>query len=112
MDSWDIRAQDLQPHHPKVLRSDEEMRAILISLPAGERLQMHQTYERSYVLVAGGEVELSHDGGTVTGGPGLLMHFAPNERREISATSDARLLMMLSPWPGEGHPSQPRSTAL
>jgi hypothetical protein len=35
----------------------------------------------------------------------LLAHFAPNERRTIKATTDARLVMVLAPWPGEGHPS-------
>ncbi|MDX6617183.1 MAG: hypothetical protein QOD60_2274, partial [Solirubrobacterales bacterium] len=28
-----------------------------------------------------------------------------NERHEIRAKSDARIVLMLSPWPGEGHPS-------
>jgi hypothetical protein len=31
--------------------------------------------------------------------------FDPNERHEVTAKSDARLLLVLSPWPGEGHPS-------
>jgi hypothetical protein len=42
----------------------------------------------------------------VSGGAGLLAQFAPNERHEVRATEDARLLLLLSPWPGEGHPSQ------
>jgi hypothetical protein len=33
------------------------------------------------------------------------VHFDPNERHEVRATKDARLILMLSPWPGEGHPS-------
>ena len=36
---------------------------------------------------------------------GTLAHFVPQERREVSAVSDARLLLVLAPWPGEGHPS-------
>ena len=28
----------------------------------------------------------------------------PHERHEVRATSDARLLLVLAPWPGEGHP--------
>ena len=52
-----------------------------------------------------GAVEISEPGGeTVTGGPGLLAVFDPNERHEVAATEDARLLLVLSPWPGEGHP--------
>ena len=46
------------------------------------------------------------DGGSIKGGPGLLAVFDPNERREVLATDHARLLLLLSPWPGEGHPSQ------
>ena len=34
----------------------------------------------------------------------MLAHFAPNERRTIKATTDARVVMVLAPWPGEGHP--------
>ena len=43
---------------------------------------------------------------SITGGPGLLAVFDPNERHEVRATEDARLLLLLSPWPGEGHPSR------
>ena len=38
------------------------------------------------------------------GGVGLLVEFAPAERHEIVASSKARLLLLLTPWPGEGHP--------
>jgi quercetin dioxygenase-like cupin family protein len=36
----------------------------------------------------------------------MLAVFDPNERHEVRATDDSRLLLVLSPWPGEGHPSQ------
>jgi quercetin dioxygenase-like cupin family protein len=106
MDSWDIASLDVEPHQPRVLRSDEETRAIAINLPAGERLQEHQTYERAFVVVADGEIEVDHGGETETGGPGFLVHFGPAERREVRATGDARLILILAPWPGEGHPSR------
>ena len=35
----------------------------------------------------------------------LLAAFEPKERHEVRATEDSRLLLLLSPWPGEGHPS-------
>ena len=44
------------------------------------------------------------DGETVTGGPGLLAVFDPGERHEVRARSAARLLLVLAPWPGDGHP--------
>ena len=108
METWDVRTLSLEPHHPQVLRSDDETRAIAINLPGGEQLQEHQVHERAYVLVVDGEVEIDHDGSTVAGGCGLVAHFAPNERRTIRALRDARLVLVLAPWPGVGHPSQPR----
>ena len=105
MESWDIRSLDVQPHQPQVLRSDGEARVIAIHLPAGERLREHQVHERAYLLVVDGQIEVDGDP-TESGGPGYLAQFEPRERREVRATSDARLLLILAPWPGEGHPSQ------
>jgi quercetin dioxygenase-like cupin family protein len=106
METWDIRSLAIEPHKPQVLRSDEETRAIAIQLPAGEELQEHQVHERAYMIVVDGEIEVTQDGQTVTGGHGLLSHFEPNERHAVRAVSDARLLLVLSPWPGVGHPSR------
>jgi quercetin dioxygenase-like cupin family protein len=105
MDSWDIAALDVQPHQPQVLRSDDETRAIAINLPAGEALDEHQVHERAWLVVAAGEVEVEQGGEAVAGRPGSLFHFEPRERHEVRATADARLILLLSPWPGEGHPS-------
>jgi quercetin dioxygenase-like cupin family protein len=106
MDTWDIATLPVQPHQPEVLRSDDETRVIAINLPGGERLGEHQVHERAWLIVADGEIEVGEGERTVAGGPGLLLHFEPNERREVRATKDARLILMLSPWPGEGHPSR------
>src|SRR5689334_25174784 len=95
MDSWDIRALELEPHHPQILRSDDESRVIAINLPGGEELQDHQVHERAYLVVVDGEVEVSQDGRTETGGAGFLAHFEPNERHEVRASSDAKLLLIL-----------------
>ena len=76
----------------------------MLHLPAGEALQDHQVHERAHLVVVEGEVEVTRDGGTVTGGPGLLVVFDPRERHEVRAHSDARLLLVLAPWPGDGHP--------
>jgi redox-sensitive bicupin YhaK (pirin superfamily) len=105
MESWDINALDVEPFKPVVLDSEDEGRAIVIQLPAGERLQEHQVHERAWLVVVSGAIEV--DGSeSISGGPGLLAIFDPNERRSVLATEDARLLLLLSPWPGEGHPSQ------
>jgi quercetin dioxygenase-like cupin family protein len=106
MDTWDIPSIDVEAHHPEVLRSDDETRVIAINLPAGEQLQDHQVHERAYLFVASGAVDVVKDGDPVSGGVGFLAHFEPNERHEVRATEDSRLVLLLSPWPGEGHPSR------
>jgi|ERR1017187_1732824 quercetin dioxygenase-like cupin family protein len=106
MDTWDIRSIAIEPHQPQVLRSDEEIRAVVILLPAGEELSEHQVHERAYLLVADGEIEVSGEGREASGGPGFLSHFEPAERHTVRALSDARLVLVLAPWPGVGHPSR------
>jgi quercetin dioxygenase-like cupin family protein len=106
VDTWDISSLDVQPHQPQVLRSDSEARVIAINLPAGEQLQQHQVHERAYLFVADGEIEFSSDGGSESGGPGFVAHFERQERHEVTARSDARLLLLLAPWPGPGHSSE------
>ncbi len=105
METWDIRALAVEPHRPQVLKSDDETRAIAILLSAGEELQEHQVHERAYLFVADGEIEIAHEGNSVRGGCGLLAQFAPNERRSVRAVTDARIVLVLAPWPGVGHHS-------
>jgi quercetin dioxygenase-like cupin family protein len=107
MEHWDICSLSVEPHQPQILRTDEETRVIALRLPAGEELSEHQVHERAYVVVVEGEAEIeSADGETVSGGPGLLAHFEPAERHTVRARSDVRLVLLLSPWPGVGHPSR------
>jgi redox-sensitive bicupin YhaK (pirin superfamily) len=107
METWDLGSLEVQPHHPAVLDSDQEGRLIAIELPAGEMLQAHQVHERAWLLVISGSIEIVDSGGeSVRGGSGFLAAFDPNERREVRASEDSRLLLVLSPWPGVGHPSQ------
>jgi quercetin dioxygenase-like cupin family protein len=104
METWDIASLDVQPHQPEVLRSDDETRVIAINLPSGEALSEHQVHERAWLVVASGEIDVEQGGQSVSGGPGFLAHFDPAERHEVRARSDARLLLVLAPWPGDGHP--------
>ena len=106
MESWDIRTLDVEPHFPQVLHSDDDTRVVAINLPAGEMLQEHQTHERAYLVVVDGEVEISQDARTEIGAPGFIAHFDPNERREVRAKADSRIVLILAPWPGEGHASR------
>ena len=109
MQTWDTRSLDVEPHQPQVLHSDEEGRTILIHLPAGEELQEHQVHERAWIFVVDGRVEIDDaNGATFEAGPGGLALTAPKERHEVRAKEDSRLVIVLAPWPGEGHPSQGR----
>jgi quercetin dioxygenase-like cupin family protein len=106
MECWDIRSLAIEPHHPQVLSSDDETRAIAVLLPAGDELQEHQVHERTYLFVADGEIEIVQDGTISSGEAGFLAHFEPNERRTVRAVSEARIVLVLAPWPGVGHPSR------
>ena len=105
MEHWDLRTLDVLPHRPVILHSTRgEARSVVLHLPAGESLQDHQVHERAHLVVVEGEVDVVRNGETVTGGPGLLAVFDPGERHEVHARSAARLLLVLAPWPGDGHP--------
>ena len=106
MDSWDIATLQVEPHKPAVLRSDDDARVVAITIPAGEALDDHQVHEHAYVVVVEGEAEIGPVGNTETAGPGFVAHFDPAERHEVRANEDTRLVLFLTPWPGEGHPSQ------
>ena len=74
-------------------------------LAAGESLADHEVHERAWLIVLDGEVEVTTAAGdSVDGGVGLLVEFAPAERHEVVASSKVRLLLLLTPWPGDGHP--------
>ncbi|MDX6594903.1 MAG: hypothetical protein QOI72_285 [Solirubrobacterales bacterium] len=105
MQSWDLKSVEAEPHQPRILASAEDARTILLRLPAGEKLQEHEVHERARLVVIEGEVEVATAAGeTVPAGAGYLFEFDPGERRTVAAKSDARLLLTLSPWPGDGHP--------
>ena len=104
MKLWTLSDLALEAHHPQVLASNPEARAIALRLPAGERLQEHQVHERAWLVVLDGEAELEADGQTRRAPAGTLACFTAAERHEVRATSDCSLLLLLTPWPGEGHP--------
>jgi quercetin dioxygenase-like cupin family protein len=105
MNSWTITNLRLRPHAPEILASTDDARAIALMIPAGESFDDHQVHERAWITVLDGEVEITTSlGESVIGGSGLLVEFAPNERHAVHARSDARLLLLLTPWPGVDHP--------
>lgn len=105
VNSWDIAAIDLRAGAPEVLATTDDARAIALELAAGGELKDHQVHERAWVTVVEGEVEFTTAAGeTVAGGCGLMVQFQPGERHAVRARSRARLLLLLTPWPGRGHP--------
>ena len=106
MDTWDIASLDVEPHSPAVLRSDDETRVIAINLPAGESLRDHQVHERAWLVVAEGEVEVEQGGGPSPAAPASSCTSSPTSATRCGPPADARLILLLSPWPGEGHPSR------
>jgi quercetin dioxygenase-like cupin family protein len=88
---------------PVVLHSDDGARAVLIVLNPGQSLGEHQVKESAWIAVLDGEAELSADGATVTARPGTLARFEPDERHALRSEHGARILLLLAPWPGEGH---------
>jgi quercetin dioxygenase-like cupin family protein len=103
--SWDIARLELQAHAPQILSSTDDARAIVLQIPQGEALDEHQVHERAWLAVIDGEVEIAtSDGERVTGGPGLFAEFDPAERHTVTARSDARILLLLTPWPAPDHP--------
>ena len=104
MKAWDLNAIALSPHSPEILESREDGRAIALEIPAGGSLREHQVHERAWILVASGEVAISNDREPVSGGPGLMVALEPGERHSVEAITTARILLLLTPWPGDGHP--------
>jgi quercetin dioxygenase-like cupin family protein len=103
MDTWSLTDLVVEPQKPQVLRSDDgAARAIVIQLEPGEQLQDHQVHEHAWVHVHSGEVEIGQNGTATTASAGFLAHFDPHERHEVTATTEARLLLILAPWPGVG----------
>ena len=105
MRSWNLSEMEAPDgtRDPVVLHSDEEGRAVMIRLDPGQQLGEHQVKEHAFVVVLEGRAQLGAGDQAVDAGPGTLAFFEPDERRVIASTEGARLLMLLSPWPGEGH---------
>ena len=103
--SWDLTELEAPGGtvDPTVLMTDDGARAIAIRLAAGQELSDHQVRERAWLVVVEGEAEVRSGGDVVRGGVGTLATFRPGERHAVSSETGARILLLLAPWPGDGH---------
>lgn len=105
MQTWNLReiATPDGTRDPVVLLSESEARAVLIEIQPGQELREHQVKEHAWVVVVDGVAQVSGGEGDLEAPVGTLVHFEPNERHAISSPEGARILLLLAPWPGEGH---------
>jgi quercetin dioxygenase-like cupin family protein len=104
VDRWHLPSIEATgKREPRVLFSTSACRAVVIDLQAGEQMGDHQVRERAVLDVVTGRVALDVDGREVECEPGTLATFAPGERHAVRALEDSRLLLLLAPWPAEGH---------
>ena len=105
MQSWNLIEIDAPGGtiDPQVLTTDDGARAIAIRLEAGQTMDDHQVRESAWVVVVEGEVDIRAGDKAVRGGVGTLVTFAPAERHAVRSETGARLLLLLAPWPGDGH---------
>ena len=103
--SWDLKTVRVEPREPEILSTGDDARAILLSIPAGEKLQEHEVHERARIVVIDGRVDVvTPEGEEVSAAAGHMFEFAPGERHTVAARADATVLLLLTPWPGDGHP--------
>ena len=105
MKTWklpEIETQD-GTSDPVVLLSEDEARAVFVELKAGQALGDHQVKEHAWIVVVEGTARIGAAGDEVEAPVGTLAHFEPDERHFVSSESGAKILLLLAPWPGEGH---------
>jgi quercetin dioxygenase-like cupin family protein len=88
---------------PRLLFTSPECRAVILELEGGEEMGDHKVRERAVVQVVSGRVSADASGETVECGAGTLITFEPSEQHRIRALLDARLLLILAPWPAPDH---------
>ena len=105
MQHWDLMAIEAPDgrRDPVVVHSGNEARAVLIVLKPGQQLGDHQVKENAWVMVLEGAVRITAGGDEVEARPGMLCRFDPDERHSLASDEGARVMLLLAPWPGEGH---------
>ena len=105
MESWNLPSIETPDgsRSPVVLKSEDEARAVLIGLEPGQELGDHQVKEHAWILVVDGNARIRAAGEEIDAETGTLAHFEPDERHSVRTDEGAKILLLLAPWPGEGH---------
>ena len=104
MDRWDLASIEARgKREPRVLFSHPSCRAILIDLQASEEMGEHRVHEDAVLHVVSGRIGLAVADHGADCGPGTLVTFTAGETRTVRALEPSRILLLLAPWPGEGH---------
>jgi quercetin dioxygenase-like cupin family protein len=104
VDRWHLPSIDVTgKREPRVLFSSPACRAVVIDLQADETMGDHQVHEYAMVQIVTGRVEITAAGTEAECPAGSLVLFEPGERHAVRAAEASRILLLLAPWPGEGH---------
>ena len=105
MQSWKLTEIDAPAGSrlAEAIETSDGARAIVIRLAPGEELGDHQVRERAWLVVVEGTARIEAGGSAVEAGPATLLTFEPGERHRVATDDGARIVMLLSPWPGAGH---------
>jgi quercetin dioxygenase-like cupin family protein len=111
--SWDLTQIEATggTRSPTVLETVDGARAIVIRLAPGQELGDHQVRERAWLTIVEGKARVRAGSDLVNAGPGTLLTFEPGERHSIESEHGAQVILLLSPWPGEGHYPESQETA-
>jgi quercetin dioxygenase-like cupin family protein len=97
------RVPSVGAQKPRVLFTSPECRLVAVDLGAGDELPEHHVRERAVLQVISGRVAIEASGEAVECAAGAVVMFDPGERHALRGLDDARLLLVLAPWPAEGH---------
>ncbi len=104
MERWHLPSIEADgKREPRVLFSGPDCRAVVFDLNAGDELGDHRLHEHAVVQVVSGRLGITLSGEELECEAGMLMTFVAGETRSVRALEPSRLLLLLTPWPGDGH---------
>ena len=106
MQSWDLKAIEALDgtRSPTMLETADGARAIVIRLARARAGTRRPPSARAGVVNGcSGSVHIEAGPSVVEAEPGTLLTFEPGERHSVVSEQGAQILLILAPWPGDGH---------